>query len=330
MLHVLLSQSGSYRDVVDHLEARGARVTDIGAPPRTGSTFYGKGDIVKAMFTSALLRTRKLWTRADRVLVIGWQALPVLAAIRCGLLPRPQKILVMACFVHGTRTRGIINRVWRWLKFPGMGFITFSQGEARNLVDEVGIAPQDVHFHLWRQDLYGRADASMIGDDGSVFAGGYSNRDYDLLLRAMEHVSAPLTIVAAARNEINVALRPELTSIYRDLPEAEFEALLAKSRVVAMPLRSQGEACGQSVLLRVLRCGKALVTTRHESIEAYLGKDYPGFVQHEDQNAMRDAIVRALTDEQFRATLIAAIRVAAIRLEGADGPGKEIEQFLLA
>lgn len=329
MLHVLLSQSGSYRDVVDYLEARGARVTDIGAPRRAGSSFYGKGDILKAMVTPALLRTRKLWTRNDRVLVIGWQALPVLAAIRCGLLPRPEKILVMACFVHGTRARRIINRVWRWLKFPGMGFVTFSQGEARNLVEAVGIPSQDVHFHLWRQDLYGRADDSMIGDDGSVFAGGYSNRDYDLLLRAMEDVPAPLTIVAAARNEINVALRPEGTTVLRDLPEAEFEALLAKSRVVAMPLRSQGEACGQSVLLRVLRCGKALITTRHESIEAYLGKDYPGFVRHDDQQAMRDGVARALADDQFRAVLIASIRAASTRLDGADGPGKEIEHFLL-
>jgi hypothetical protein len=329
MLHVLLSQAGSYADVVEYLKARGARVTDIGMPARPGVAFHGKSTILKAMLSPSLLRTRKLWTREDRVLVIGWQALPVLAAIRCGLLPRPTKILVMACFVHGMRARRIIDRVWRLLKFPGLGFITFSQGEARNLVDNVGMAPQDVHFHLWRQDLYGRADPSMIIDDGSVFAGGYSNRDYDLLLRALESVPAPLTIVAAERNEINLALRPA-TTVLRDLAEADFEALLAKSRVVAMPLRSQGEACGQSVLLRVLRNGKPMIATRHESIEAYLGKDYPGFVEHDSVQAMRDGLTRALQDESYRATLSDAIRRASALLERQDGPGKEIEQFLQA
>jgi glycosyltransferase involved in cell wall biosynthesis len=264
------------------------------------------------------------------VLVIGWQALPVLAAIRCGLLPRPEKILVMACFVHGMRARRILDRLWRWLKFPGMGFITFSQGEAQNLIDTVGMAPADVHFHLWRQDLYGRADSSMIGEDGSVFAGGYSNRDYDLLLRALKDVPVPLTIVAAERNEITVSLRPEQTTVLRDLPEAEFEALLAKSSVVAMPLHSQGEACGQSVLLRVLRNGKPLVTTRHESIEAYLGKDYPGFVKHNDEEALRQGIVRAIDDASYRMALSTAIRTASERLDRADGPGKEIENFLAA
>lgn len=329
MLHVLLSQAGSYADVVDHLRARGARVTDIGMPARPGVAFHGKSTILKGMLSPSLLRTRKLWTTQDRVLVIGWQALPVLAAIRCGLLPRPARILVMACFVHGMRARRILDRVWRMLKFPGLGFITFSQGEARNLIEKVGMTPQDVHFHLWRQDLYGRADPSMIVDDGSVFAGGYSNRDYDLLLRALDDVPAPLTIVAAERNEINLALRPA-TTVYRDLPEAEFEALLAKSRVVAMPLRSQGEACGQSVLLRVLRNGKPMITTRHESIEAYLGKDYPGFVEHNSVEAMRQALARALQDEGYRDTLCAAIRRASAKLEQQDGPGKEIEQFLLA
>lgn len=41
--------------------------------------------------------------------------------------------------------------------------------------------------------------------------------------------------------------------VYRDIAEGKFEALLAHSRVLAMHFKSQWEACGQSVLLRVLR-----------------------------------------------------------------------------
>jgi glycosyltransferase involved in cell wall biosynthesis len=253
--------------------------------------------------------------------------LPVLAGIRLGLLPRPAKILVMACFVHGQRARRIINALWRALRIAQLGFITFSPGEARNLVEEVGIAPSSIHHHLWRQELDGRALA--IADDGYLFAGGYSNRDYDLLIAASAGLPAPLVIVAAARNQISAA--PDArTTIHRDLPEAEFERLLAASRVVAMPLRSQGEACGQSVLLRVLRNGKPLVATRHESIEAYLGRDYPGFVPQDDAPALRATLQRALTDEAFRATLAATIVRAGARLEEQGSPGHEIEQFLLA
>jgi glycosyltransferase involved in cell wall biosynthesis len=327
MIHILLSQRGGYRDVIEHLTANGATVTNLGPDRTRPGAFRGKLAILTSMLSPKIWRARHRWTAADRVLVIGWQALPVLAAIRLGILPRPAKLLVMACFVHSTLARKVVNVAWRILQFPGLGFITFSPGETRNLVQEVGIDPRSVYYHLWRQELDG--SAGQTGDDGFIFTGGYSNRDYDLLLNATQHVPAPVVIVASSRNEIRVPLGEKAT-VHRDLPEGEFEALLARSRVVAMPLKSQGEACGQSVLLRVLRNGKPLVATRHESIEEYLGTDYPGFVARDDVNAMRLTLERALSDDQFRSQLATDVRAAGQRLAQRGSPGQEIEQFLLA
>lgn len=323
MIHVLLSQAGGYRDITEYLRSRGARVSAIG-PETQGMP--GKAAIVRAMLSPRLLRCFGLWRRTDRLLVVGWQALPLLALVKAHLLPRPERLLVMGCFVHGQRARRLADRVLRALRVPGLGFIAFSPGEARNLVERVGMAPQDVHCHLWRQELDGRA--AQQDDDGSIFAGGFSNRDYDLLLEAAEPLAAPLVIVASQRNLIRQPVRGS-TRILRDLPEAEFEGLLARSSVVAMPLRGLGEACGQSVLLRVLRHGKPLVATRHEAIEAYLGEDYPGFVPHDDVHAMRQALARALEQPARRAELAQRVRLAAGRLEGRGEPGAEIEQFLL-
>lgn len=325
MIHVLLSQAGGYRDIIGYLAGRGARVTVIGPEPRAG--LRGKKEIVRAMLSPRVLRARGLWTRDDRVLIVGWQALPVLALIRAGVLPRPARLLVMGCFIHGERARRIVNGAWRRLRFPGLGFITFSPGETRNLIDEVGMPADSVHYHLWRQELDGQAQSQA--EDGSIFAGGFSNRDYDLLLRAAEPLAAPLVIVASARNTI-AAPASARTTIHRDLPEGEFEDLLARSTVVAMPLRSQGEACGQSVLLRVLRNGKPLVATRHESIEEYLGADYPGFVPHNDVTALRAALASALQQPALRAALSERIREAGRKLGQRGEPGAEIEEFLLA
>lgn len=327
MIHILLSQQGGYRDVIEHLVAGGASVTNLGPDDVSPSRFRGKLSILAAMFTPRIWRARPRWSRADRVLVIGWQALPVLAALKLRLLPRPCKLLVMACFVHGAVARRVVNLAWRLLRIPELGFITFSPGEARNLVEAVGIAPQRVYRHLWRQELDGRAE--QVEDQGFIFTGGYSNRDYDLLLAAAADVPAPLVIVASSRNQISAPL-PTHATVHRDLPETEFERLLAHSRVVAMPLKSQGEACGQSVLLRVLRNGKPLIATRHEAIEEYLGPDYPGFVAHDDVAGMRATLQRALSDDGFRTGLAETIRRAGDRLGQRGSPGQEIEQFLRA
>lgn len=323
MNHVLLSQPGSYRDITDYLGARGARVTAIG-PPASG--MRSKAAIVGAMLSPRLWRVAGLWTRQDRVLVVGWQALPLLALLKLRLLPRPARLLVMACFVHGQRARRLADRLLRLLRVPGLGFIAFSPGEARHLVDRVGMAPGDVFCHLWRQELDGRA-APQAGE-GGIFAGGFSNRDYDLLLEAAEPLAEPLVIVASQHNRIRPPARAS-TRILRDLPEGEFEALLARSKVVAMPLRGSGEACGQSVLLRVLRHGKPLVATRHEAIEAYLGADYPGFVPHGDVHAMRSALAGVLQQPARCEELARRVRQAARVLAGRGEPGAEIERFLL-
>lgn len=326
MYHILLSQAGSYRDVIQHLADQGAVVTVIG-PDNVSGTLRNKLTIVKSMFSSRLLRVRGLWTTRDRLLVVGWQALPVLALIKLGLLPRPERLLVMACFIHGKRARNVVNRAWRLLRFPGLGFITFSPGETRNLVSTVGMPPEAVHFHLWRQELAGKAEQQA--DLGYIFAGGFSNRDYDLLIEACRDRPTPVVIVAADQNHVTDDL-PAHVTIHRNLPEQQFETLLAGARVVAMPLKSQGEACGQSVLMRVLRNGKPMITTYHESIEAYLGKDYPGFVAPDDAAAMRHSLHRALDDDAYRAQLASAIKRAGDAIDEHDSPGAEIARFMAA
>jgi hypothetical protein len=87
--------------------------------------------------------------------------------------------------------------------------------------------------------------------------------------------------------------------------------LLSQSELVLLPLSNQSVACGQSVLLRVLRNAKPLIATRHESIENYLGEDYPGFVPAANINEMRSMIRRALNDQRFRSELAQRVSKAA-------------------
>jgi glycosyltransferase involved in cell wall biosynthesis len=327
-IHIFLSQAGTFRDIVQPLISGGASLHIVdGGRNKSAGRLEGKWRIVFSMFSLHLLKLRNCWRSSDRVLLIGWQAISILAMMKIGLIKRPQKILIIGCFVHSNKVRYLINKVLRLLKFEGLGFITFSRGESENLIKNVGMSPSSVHFHLWRQNLDGRVEPCNVIEGDYIFSGGYSNRDYDLLISAMQDMKSKLIIVASSRNDIT-KMNDVNINIYRDLDEADFEKLLAQSKLVVLPLHNHGEACGQSVLIRTLRNGKPLVVTRHESVEDYLGMDYPGFVPAGNRAAMRSMVELALTDSEFRNGLASRIKRAAESLDSRGLPSEEILEFL--
>lgn len=327
-IHVVLSQSGTYGDIIVPMVASGAVLhhTDRQDIPG-GKLFYGRKELLLSMLSPRILRLRGAWKADDRVLLIGWSAIPILALIKLGWIKQPRKVLVTGCFIHSKTARKIMNVVLKALKFDGLYFAAFSKGEAENLTHNVGMPPDRVFVHLWRQELNGRADKSEIVEGDYIFSGGYTNRDYDLLIEAARTLETKIVIAASERNQIKTTVTPNMV-IYRDLDEGGFEKLLAGAKLVVLPLRETGEACGQSVLLRVLRNAKPLILTRHESVEDYLGADYPGFIPAEDIYAMRSMLQRAIQDKTFRAELARSVAVAARSLENRHPPHEDIMGYL--
>jgi glycosyltransferase involved in cell wall biosynthesis len=310
----------------------GAKLTILGGDetaPNRAVKFKGKLSILFSMLSPKLIKLRKMWAGDDHVLVIGWQALPILALVRLGILHCPKKMTVMACFVHNQLVRSFVNTALKVLAFDRLAFIVFSRGEAENLVKQVGLSGSMVYVHLWRQNLYGRVNPEEVISEDYIFSGGYSNRDYELLIDAVKELDQKLVIVASSRNSITVTDESKVI-IHRDLDESSFEELLAHSRLVVISLRSGGEACGQSVLLRVLRNGKPLIVTRHESIEDYLGHDFSGFVEPGDVEAMRYAIWRSLNDTEFCRQLVDEVKRSNAMVERQENPGDEIQRFVIA
>jgi glycosyltransferase involved in cell wall biosynthesis len=287
----------------------------------------GRAAILATIFSPRTLKLQSVIKPNDRVLLVGWCALPILALIRLGWIPKPKRVVIMGIFVHSERVLKILVRIWKWLKVDGRGFIANSPGERRILIEEAEVAPEDVYEIVWRQSLGGVIDEAGKPTGQYVFSGGYSNRDYPLLIEAMERSPAQLRIIAAAGNGPLVG-REGHVFIERDVNEDRFETVLAGSAVAVLPLKQGGQACGQMVLLRVLRSGKPLIMTEHDAVTSYLGKDYEGLVPPHDSQALSRTIQRCLTDRDFRDRLSQRVSSAWIRLQALPSPGLEIRSFM--
>lgn len=114
---------------------------------------------------------------------------------------------------------------------------------------------------------------STFEGDGSVFCGGRNGRDWDFMFRLASmmpdihfNIVAPKTIF---KKNLNI---PQNLTLLSEIPYEEFENILAKSSVVALPLDTEAPA-GLIVLFQAAALKKPLIITDTISSRAYISDD---------------------------------------------------------
>ena len=107
-------------------------------------------------------------------------------------------------------------------------------------------------------------------DDGYILALGQSGRDYATLLRAVADTDLPVVIVAGSPSALGgVAPSANVRVLYNTGHEQTNE-LIANATLHCIPLHAEGYSAGQTVLLRAMARGKAVVVTDTPGIRDYV------------------------------------------------------------
>lgn len=116
-----------------------------------------------------------------------------------------------------------------------------------------------------------RADEEISQkDDGFLLALGQSNRDYPTLLRAVRGTDLPVTIVAANPTALGgVEASPNVTVRY-NTGHHETNELIARATLHCIPLHNTAYSSGQTVLLRAMARGKAVVVSNTPGVRDYV------------------------------------------------------------
>jgi glycosyltransferase involved in cell wall biosynthesis len=154
----------------------------------------------------------------------------------------------------------------------------------------------------------GDEDVEMAADNGYIFAGGRTNRDFETLLDALSGIQYPAIVVAPG----DARLRPDIpdhVAIYRDLPTEEFQRLLLGASIVAVALKHAEVSSGQVVLNRAMRSGKAVVITATAGIDEYVEDGHDAIlVAPGDVRDLRAKLSHLIDDPQRRQELGHAAR----------------------
>jgi hypothetical protein len=155
----------------------------------------------------------------------------------------------------------------------------------------------------------------------SVFAGGTSDRDFDVVVEAFRDRNVPVTIVCREDQRF-CAPGPVGAhfNVKRGVSEAEFHALAAAAGVVVVALKSSASACGQLLFGFCMRHGIPVIATdcygtRDEVIHEHTGWLVPAG----DAQALTQAYDCLAADAALRQRLVRNAREQALARAQASG-----------
>ncbi len=241
--------------------------------------------------------------RYDAVVLDGSARRDQVAAALVRRLPRrPAIVIADSTWKADGGLDTTINRVGiRMIDGRRTTFCVLTRFETESFPRTWGLRSSRVCFTPWPATL---KDDLPSTDNGRVFAGGNSLRDYGPLIEAAADLRAPVDIATSvvAPDEAgpvaaNLTIGPH--------PQAEYDEMLRAAAVVVVPLQAREDRCsGQTTYVNAMARGKAIVVTDTPGVRDYIRDGETGLiVAPGDAAAMAQAVTRLLEDPAERARI---------------------------
>jgi glycosyl transferase family 1 len=171
---------------------------------------------------------------------------------------------------------------------PHVTYAVLSTSELRSFPQTWGVDPARVVFQPFPNTLHEYRDMPTR-DDGFLFSGGNSIRDYGLLEKALEGTTIPTRIAAKWQPSGKVE-----SLAARPTTHDEFMQLLASSHAVVVPLRQTVRSAGQQTYLNAMGLGKPVVVTDAPGVRDYVIDGVTGVVVPPESGALRAALLHVM------------------------------------
>lgn len=177
-------------------------------------------------------------------------------------------------------------------------FVVFSQTEREVYSRMFGVDRSRFDMIYWgvREPDLSRAAAADFAQGASaasICAVGSQGRDYATLLAAMRRLpQIHLTLVAGRQNVNGLRAGPNV-EVRIDIPRAEAEEVIRRSRFLVLPLVNSDVPCGHVTIVTAMFLGKAVIATDSAGISDYVTGETCGIlVPPNDASALAAAIDR--------------------------------------
>lgn len=224
-------------------------------------------------------------------------------------------------------TFGQRARLWaKILLFKGVDLFIEYFRDTRGYERWYRIPRAKFRYVPFKINRYERVVATPTRDDGYIFCGGNTRRDFATLTEAVRERDYPVRIVTMGDETIrghgsflDTSRLPDNVEVVRHDGSDSFVDHIAAARLVVLPIRRENiSASGIGVYLASMALGKCVIISSGPAVDGVIPDGSAIVVPPEDVSALRAAIDRAYGDVGVRETIGQRARSYALGLGGEE------------
>jgi glycosyltransferase involved in cell wall biosynthesis len=168
-------------------------------------------------------------------------------------------------------------------------FVVWASHEVRDFARAFGLPKWQLEYVPFHHTLHGYD--YEVRDDGYLFAGGNSDRDYRTLVEAARQVEMPVWLALTQRELLNGVNLPRHVRVEATTPEG-FRQAMAGAKLIVVPMRKGTlRSGGQQTCLNAMLLGKPTIAVGRRWAVDFITDGEDGFiVDYEDVAGLRRAI----------------------------------------
>lgn len=171
------------------------------------------------------------------------------------------------------------------------------------------ISSERLRYIPFKINAYELIMRTKVSDEGYIFVGGRTRRDFPTLIKAVRDLSYPVKIVAPFRDELSrhgsyldeSNLQKNVEVIHDDGTAESFIRFIAASRLVVLPIKKETiSPSGISVYIMAMALRKCVIISSGPAVDGIISCEEAIIVPPGDPESLRWALARAYTDDSYR------------------------------
>jgi glycosyltransferase involved in cell wall biosynthesis len=257
------------------------------------------------------------------------------------LLPFQRCRLTTLDFFIGNPHRGWLKSVVQWSLGRVDRFLVYFK-DSSIFEQTLSLSASRFHYIPFKINALELIRQTPVSDEGYIFCGGRSRRDFKTFFDAVEPLGYPVKVLASPDAEMQphgsslagVRVPPNVEIFTQDQSPEFFVRSMAASRLVVVPiLRDSTTQAGIGVYLQAMALGKCVIISSGLGVSDVLAEDVSGqklawIVKAGDPDALHEAIKEAWNNDTLRKRYGQISREYAQALGGEDALRRSIIESL--